>query len=120
MSFAATYPAHLETLQRGTEAALAAHGFDALVLCSGAATPKNRFDDQSWPLNPTPAFAHWCPLLEPDAYVVVRPGRRPQLVRPVSDDFWEAPPVPESDHFWSGFEVVELAPTHVGVALPGG
>jgi Xaa-Pro dipeptidase len=120
MSFAATYPAHLEALQRGTEAALAAHGFDALVLCSGAAASKNRFDDQSWPLSPTPAFAHWCPLPEPDAYLVIRPGRRPRLVRTTSDDFWEAQPAPESDHFWPHFEVVEIRPGHTGDALPGG
>jgi Xaa-Pro dipeptidase len=120
MSLPATYPAHLETLQRGTEAALAEHGFDALVLCSGSAASKNRFDDQSWPLCPTPAFAHWCPLVEPDAYVVIRPGQRPRLVRTVDFDFWEAQPVPESDHFWSGFEVVEIKPGHTADALPGG
>ncbi len=120
MSPADAYPAHLEALQRGTEAALAAHGFDALVLCSGTPTPKNRFDDQAWPLNPTPAFAHWCPLVEADAYVVVRPGRRPRLVRTVVDDFWETPPVPESAHFWPAFEVVEIRPGHAGDALPGG
>jgi Xaa-Pro dipeptidase len=120
MSLASTYPAHLETLQRGTEAALAEHGFDALVLSSGAATPKSRFDDQAWPLCPTPAFAHWCPLVEPDAYVVVRPGRRPRLVRTVVEDFWETQPAPESDHFWAGFEVVEIKPGHAGDALPGG
>jgi Xaa-Pro dipeptidase len=120
MSFAATYPAHLEALQRGTEAALAEHGLDALVLCSGAQTPKNRFDDQAWPLNPTPAFSHWCPLLEPDAYVVIRPGHRPRLVRTVADDFWEVQPAPESDHFWAHFEAVEVAPGRAGDALPGG
>ena len=120
MSLPATYPAHLETLQRGTEAALAEHGFDALVLCSGAAAAKSRFDDQSWPLQPTPAFAHWCPLVEPDAYVVIRPGRRPRLVRTIVDDFWEAQPAPESDHFWSAFDVVEIAPGHAADALPGG
>lgn len=120
MSFAATYPAHLETLQRGTEAALAEHGFDALVLCSGTAASKNRFDDQSWPLCPTPAFAHWCPLLEADAHVVVRPGHRPRLVRTVVDDFWETQPAAESDHFWAGFELVEVAPGHAGDALPAG
>lgn len=120
MSLAATYPAHLEALQRGTEAALAAHGFDALVLCSGAAALKNRFDDQYWPLHPTPAFAHWCPLLEAGAYIVIRPGHRPRLVRTQADDFWEAPPVSESDHFWSGFELVEIKPGHAGDALPAG
>lgn len=114
------YPAHLDALQRGTEAALAAHGYDALVLCSGAAAPRNRFDDQYWSLSPTPSFAHWCPLPEPDAFVVVRPGQRPRLVRTVTDDYWETQATAESDHFWSGFEVVEIKPGHTGDALPAG
>ena len=120
MTFAETYTAHIETLQRGTEAALAAHGFDAVILCSGTAAQKNRFDDQYWPLCPTPAFAHWCPLVEADAYVVVRPGERPRLVRTVVEDFWETHAPPESDHFWSAFEVMEVKPGMAGDALPGG
>jgi Xaa-Pro dipeptidase len=120
VSFADTYPAHLEYLQRGTEAALAAHGFDAVVLCSGTAAQKSRFDDQYWPLCPTPSFAHWCPLVEADAYVVVRPGHKPRLVRTVVEDFWETQAPPESDHFWSAFEVIEVKPGLAGDALPGG
>ncbi len=117
---ASEYSQHLEALQQGCEAALAAHGFDALVLCSGTATPKNRFDDQSWPLSPTPAYLHWVPFAEPDAFVVVRPGQRPTLVRTITDDFWETPAPPESEHFWGSFEVVEVATGHAGDALPGG
>lgn len=120
VTFTATYPAHLEYLQRGTEAALAAHGFDAVVLCSGTAASRNRFDDQSWPVMPTPAYSHWCPLIEADAFVVVRPGARPKLVRTIASDFWEAPPPPESDHFWACFELVEVAPGHAGDVLPAG
>jgi len=120
VTFADTYPAHVESLQRGVEAALAALGFDALVLCSGTAAQKNRFDDQYWPLCPTPAFAHWCPLVEADAYVVVRPGKKPRLVRTIVEDFWETTAAPESDHFWSAFEVVEVKPGLAGDALPGG
>ena len=119
VSAASTYPGHIDTLQRGTEAALAQHGFDAAILCSGTPASKNRFDDQSHPLSPTPTFAHWCPLLEADAYVVVRPGKKPLLVRTVTDDFWETQPVPESDHFWGSFEVVEIKPGATD-ALPGG
>jgi len=120
VTFAATYPAHLEYLQRGTEAALAAHGFDAVVLCSGAAASRNRFDDQYWPVMPTPAYAHWCPLVEADAFVVVRPGARPKLVRTIVDDFWEVAAPPESNHFWPCFELVEVHPGHAADALPGG
>jgi len=114
------YSAHLRTLQAGTEAALASAGFDAVVLCSGTPTSKNRFDDQAWPLSPTPAFSHWVPLAEADAFVVVRPGKKPVLIRTVSDDYWETQAPPESDHFWSEFEVVEVKPGHAGDALPGG
>jgi Xaa-Pro dipeptidase len=120
VSYAATYPQHLAYLQQAYEAAMAAHGFDAIVLCSGAATMKNRFDDQAWPLSPTPAYSHWCPLVEADAFVVVRPSHKPRLVRTVTDDFWEMAAPPESDHFWTGFEVVEVKPGLAGDALPGG
>ncbi|MEJ7599787.1 MAG: Xaa-Pro dipeptidase [Kofleriaceae bacterium] len=114
------YPEHVAQLQAGTEASLAEHELDAVILCSGAAALRNRFDDQSWPLMPTPAFAHWCPLVEADAYVVVRPGHKPMLIRTVVDDFWETQPPPESDHFWSAFDVVEVKPGLAGDALPGG
>jgi Xaa-Pro dipeptidase len=115
----AGYPAHLKTLQAGTEAALAAHGYDAVVLCSGAATSKNRFDDQTWPLSPTPAFSHWVPLAEADAFLVIRGGKKPMLVRTVVDDYWETQAPPESEHFWKEFEVVEVKPGHAGDVLPG-
>ena len=46
MTLAATYPAHLEILQRGYAAALATYGYDALVLCSGSAALRSRFDDR--------------------------------------------------------------------------
>ena len=120
MSFETTYPDHVAHLQRATEAALAAQGYEALVVCSGAPQSKNRFDDQSWPLSPTPTFTHWCPLAEADAFLIVRAGRRPTLVRTVADDFWESPTPPESDHFWPQFDVVTVGPGHAGDVLPGG
>lgn len=120
MTLAATYPEHLEYLQRGYEAALAAHGFDAVVLCAGAAASRNRFDDQAWPLIRTPAFSHWCPLVEADAFVVVAPGARPRLVRTLVEDFWEITAPPESNHFWPCFELVEVAAGRAGEVLPRG
>jgi Xaa-Pro dipeptidase len=120
VSFETTYPDHVAHLQRATEAALAAHGYEALVVCSGAPQSKNRFDDQAWPLSPTPTFTHWCPLAEPDAFLIVRAGRKPTLVRTVSDDFWETATPPESDHFWDHFDVVTVGPGHAGDVLPGG
>ena len=120
MSFAETYLQHVAHLQAGAEAALAAHKYEALVLCSGTPTTKNRFDDQWWPLSPTPTFSHWCPLAEPDVFVIVRAGRKPTLVRTIVDDFWEMPAPPESDHFWPAFDVVEVGAGHALDVLPGG
>lgn len=120
MSLETLYAEHIANLQRATEAILADQKYEALVLCSGAPASRNRFDDQSWPLMPTPAFTHWCPLSEADSYVIVRPGKKPTLVRTVVDDFWETTPPPESDHFWTAFDVVEVGPGHAGDVLPGG
>ncbi|MDB4958733.1 MAG: peptidase [Myxococcales bacterium] len=120
MSFAETYPDHVAGLQRATERVLAEHKYEALVLCSGAPQSKNRFDDQSWPLIPTPAFSHWCPLVEADSYLVIRQGKRPTLVRTVVDDFWETTAPPENEHFWEHFDVVTTEPGHASDVLPGG
>ncbi len=105
---AAAYREHVARLQRGYEAVLERHGLAAIVLASGAAAARNRFDDQYWPLSPTPAFAHWLPLAEPEAYLVIRGGRTPELVRTVVEDFWEVLPERESEHFWECFERFEV------------
>ncbi|MBZ0232572.1 MAG: M24 family metallopeptidase, partial [Deltaproteobacteria bacterium] len=92
-----------------------------MVLAAGAPALKNRFDDQHRPLVTTPAFAHWLPLPEPDAVLVVRAGARPRLVRVVTEDFWETPPSAESSHFWSGFDVIEVkTPADAAAHLPAG
>src|SRR4051812_18039487 len=69
---------------------------------------------------PTPAFAHWCPLVEADSYLILRQGRKPTLVRTVVDDFWETTAPPESDHFWDYFDLVTVEPGHASDVLPGG
>lgn len=114
------YPDHVRALQLGTEAALAAHGYDAVVVCSGRAASRSMFDDQAWPLLPTPAFAHWCPLVEPDAYLVVRAGEPPTLVRTRIDDFWESQPELEDPAILDAFRVVEVDPRRAADALPRG
>lgn len=114
------YPAHVAYLQAGYEQAMAAHDFDAIVIASGAASSKNRFDDQTWTLSPTPAFTHWCPLAEADAFLVIRPGKRPQLVRTLVTDYWETEAPPESTHFFAAFELAMAAQGKQHDALPEG
>ena len=95
-----SYLEHVAALERGYAHALHDHELDAVVIVAGRATIKNRFDDQWWPLAVTPTFAHWLPLREPDAVLVIAPGRRPQLIRVRHDDFWDSAPRADSDHFW--------------------
>ncbi len=103
------YGEHVAGLQRAYEAALAANGFDAVVVHGGAAKKRSEFDDQWWPLRATPHFQHWVALHEPGAVLIVRVGRRPTLLRVTAVDFWEHAAAPESDHFVEHFEHVALA-----------
>lgn len=118
---ATLYAAHLAALQAAHDRLLADHQLDALIVAAGRPALVNRFDDRYWPLAPTPTFAHWLPLPEADAVLVIRAGARPRLVRVATADFWESPPPLEADHFWSGFEVVEVhTPEAIAGHLPTG
>ncbi len=108
-SLAALHLAHVDSLQTRTEVVLRAHGLDALVLHSGSAQLKTRFDDNYWPLRPSPWFQHWLPLNEAGCALVVRPGRRAVLLRQRAFDFWETPPEPEHAELFHAFEVREGA-----------
>ena len=115
------YQDHVDGLGRHYGEALAETGYDAVVLHSGTPKKRSLFDDQFWPVRMTPHFQHWLPLVCTHSAVVVEAGKKPKLVWMSELDFWEAPPKPETDHFWSSFEVVEVAsPAAVKDQLPSG
>ncbi len=101
------YAEHIAARQRTTEAVLAASGFDALVLSSGA--PFTYFaDDQDAPLHENGHFAHWVPLRGPHHLIVVRPGQKPRLVRVAPEDYWYEQ-APLGSPFWADdFELIEV------------
>jgi Xaa-Pro dipeptidase len=103
------YTEHLAALQDAHAAALEEHGYGALVIHAGVAGKKSIFDDQYWPLRPTPAFAYWVPWAKADAVVLLIPGKRPRLLYSESHDYWHSEPAPEGDHFWDSFDEVETA-----------
>ncbi|MBK7642344.1 MAG: Xaa-Pro dipeptidase [Planctomycetes bacterium] len=81
------YPAHVQERQTKAEAALAATGFDALVIQSGV--PFTYYsDDQDAPFKTTPHFAHWVPLEGPQHLLCIRAGKKPLLVRVKPEDYW--------------------------------
>lgn len=110
------YEGHVRALERGYAEALTAAGYDAVVIHSGTPKKRTAFDDQYWPLRPTPHFQHWLPLAEPGCSLVVEAGRRPTLFWPEVRDFWERPAPPESLAFT---ELLDVRRTGA-VELPGG
>jgi Xaa-Pro dipeptidase len=99
------YLEHVGRLERDIGAAVAGAGFDAAVFHAGAESLRSPFDDQMWPFISTPAFAHWLPLAEPGCAVVLRPGERPRLHRPVVESYWDAPPPDPEPWVLEPFEV---------------
>jgi Xaa-Pro dipeptidase len=106
VSLSGLYAAHVRTIEARYSAALAETGYDALIVHSGTPQKRTAFDDQWFPLRPTPEFHLWVPLMEPDCFIVVRPGKKTQLVWPECQSFWERPPAPPALHFRDVLEVV--------------
>lgn len=112
----ALYPEHVAVQQRLYAEALAASGFDAVVIHSGTPQKKTSFDDAYWPLRPTPFFHHWVGLYEAGCLLVVEPGNVPRLFWPEVKDFWERPAPPESTAFQRALDVRRAGP----IELPSG
>ena len=119
-SAAPLFPAHIEEIGRRTGAALAASGYDGLVLHAGEAIDIF-LDDHHYPFKAHAPFKWWAPLRDaPGSLVWVRPGRRPTLIFRVETDFWYQPAsLPESG--WpTAFEVVTVrSRAEARAALPG-
>ncbi|TDJ45730.1 MAG: Xaa-Pro dipeptidase [Gammaproteobacteria bacterium] len=97
------YPAHLDTVRRRFDEALAACELDAVVI--GAGVEIYFFcDDQTYPYKPNPHLLQWLPLTRhPESCLVYTPGERAKLIIYQPDDFWHAPPelpgAPWAEHF---------------------
>lgn len=114
------YRAHVATLQAGYCRALESQGFAALLVHAGAIQPVSRFDDREWPFKPTPSFAHWLPLVEPDSWLVVEPGKRPRVLRCYQAGFWDGPAAPAPDWVWAEVDAAEIPAARLAGELPTG
>jgi Xaa-Pro dipeptidase len=85
------YADHIRTLMRRTDQALAAGGFDALVIRAG--TPPRQFlDDQDYPFKVNPQFKAWVPIVDnPHCVLIYSPGSRPKVLFYRPDDYWHKP-----------------------------
>jgi len=99
------YQDHIRSVEKRYATALAAAGYDAVIVHSGTPKKRTEFDDQFFPLRPTPEFHLWAPLTEPDCFVVFQTGKKPMLVWPECKSFWERPAPPDATYFMSSLDV---------------
>jgi len=100
---------HLASRQRQLEHALAACGYDELLIWSG--TPLIAFlDDYHYPFKPNPHFLAWLPLTShAECWLQLRPAHKPVLYYYQPLDYWYAPPT-EPEPWWAAhFEIKELS-----------
>ncbi|HBO92351.1 MAG TPA: Xaa-Pro dipeptidase, partial [Gammaproteobacteria bacterium] len=72
-------PTHIQELQNRYEQALAEHGYDSLLIASGAAPYRYR-DDQTYVFQGFGPFLHWTGLAgQEHSWLLIRPGQKPVL-----------------------------------------
>jgi Xaa-Pro dipeptidase len=85
------YEEHLQTMMRRTDSALAAAGFDALVVHAGV-PPTQFLDDQAYPYKVNPHFKAWVPIVDnPQSVLIYVPGSRPRVLFHQPEDYWHKP-----------------------------
>jgi Xaa-Pro dipeptidase len=118
-SWAGLFASHLETVKTRSTAALAATGYDSLLVHAG--TPPLLFlDDHHLPFRVQAPFKVWAPLIDaPDSFVYFTPGKRPTLLVHQPVDYWHKAPELPNDYWSDAFEIVSCADrTATRAALP--
>lgn len=99
------FPAHLATVVGRSTRALAATGYDGLLIHSGL-PPAAFLDDQHFPYRVHPPFKVWAPLTDaPDSFIYFRPGQRPVLIFHRPDDYWHKPAEPPAEAWIDNFDL---------------
>jgi Xaa-Pro dipeptidase len=110
------YPEHLRILARRTDAALAATGFDALVIHAGA-PPMLFLDDQAYPYKVNPHFKAWVPITDnPGCILIYVPGRTPLVLFHRPDDYWHKPASVPHSPWTRHVEIVPMADPSQGAS----
>lgn len=84
------YADHIATVKARFDAALAATGFDSVLIYAGQ--PRVAFlDDNPAPYKVNPLFKYWVPVIEsPKSAVFYQPGQKPVVFLFKPRDFWHA------------------------------
>lgn len=103
------FASHLHDAQRVIDGALAALGFDSLVIAAGAERMAFQ-DDQAYPFRANAWFTWLVPANPaPGSLLHCVPGRAPRLLFVSPDDFWHSPPEVPDDP-WTDLMSVEVVP----------
>ena len=99
------YPAHLATLKKRHDRALAESGYDHLIIFGGT-TRMTFLDDNPYPFKPNPHFKAWVPVLDnPNCFVVYTPGQKPKLIYFQPVDYWYKPAATPSGYWVDQFDI---------------
>ena len=104
-ALALLYLNHIRAVEARYAAAITGAGFDVVVIHSGSPKKRSEWDDQFFPLRPTPEFHLWAPLTEPDCYVIFEAGKKTRLLWPESKSVWERPAAPDATYFLDMLDV---------------
>ncbi|PKM15694.1 MAG: Xaa-Pro dipeptidase [Gammaproteobacteria bacterium HGW-Gammaproteobacteria-2] len=113
------YANHLHNVKGCAESALAAAGFDHLLIASGV--EKYAFlDDRPYPFRCNPHFKAWLPLTRhPHCWLAFTPGERPKLAYYLPDDYWHLPPEEPAGYWAEHFDITIINdPSHAKAMLP--
>ncbi|MCP5471318.1 MAG: Xaa-Pro dipeptidase [Sinobacteraceae bacterium] len=116
---AALFAAHLHDISRRTATALAACGYEGLLLQAGE--PALRFlDDQYEPLHLHPPFKAWVPLADAaGSLLYFEPGRRPRLIFHRQEDYWHKSAELPAESWLDAFDIsIVGSRTAARAALP--
>jgi len=103
------YAEHLQTVMRRADAALAAAGFDALVIHAGC-PPTQFLDDQAYPYKVNPHFKAWVPIVDnPQCVLIYAPGARPKVLFHQPDDYWHKPASLPEEPWTQAIEITPVA-----------
>ncbi len=100
---------HVRIVERRFASALAACGYESVLLYSGAAPPIFR-DDNSYPFRVHATFKVWVPLTDvPDSFVYMKPGEKPVLLLHQPADYWYKPAGTPRGYWTRHFDIRPVA-----------
>ena len=111
------YREHVAAVMARTESALAATGFDHLVVFAGSERLR-LYDDAPYPFAVNPQFKAWLPLTsQPDCFLVFTPGSTPRLAYYQPDDYWYAPPESPAGYWPAQFDITVIKESVEALAM---